>query len=304
MSLVSIDQLTVDDVVRILEQAEHWEYLLDKGVKSNVLSGKILGNIFYEPSSRTSSSFHAAMLNLGGSVIPITATASSIAKGETLEDTVRTMASYCDILVLRHPEGGAAKSAASCSPVPVINAGDGICEHPTQALLDLYTIKKLIGKVENVTITMVGDLRHGRTVHSLTKLLNMFGAKQLHFISPESLQMPAGLIEQLKVPYTISNNLASVISTSDVLYVTRVQKERFSSLEEYELVKNAFIITPTTLLAAKNDMIVMHPLPRTTEIHPDVDSDPRAAYFKQMRHGVFVRMAILASSLGVPDYSK
>jgi aspartate carbamoyltransferase catalytic subunit len=267
----------------------------------DLLHGKILANVFYEPSTRTSSSFTAAMERLGGSVIPINEVRySSVAKGETLIDTVRTLECYCDVIVLRHPETGAAATAARYLRKPLINAGDGTGEHPTQALLDLFTIQEDLGRLEGLTVTLLGDLKYGRTVHSLSRLLRLYGAK-LNYVSPEILRMPSTLIEELRaagVEQKEYRELNEVLPQTDVLYITRVQKERFENPEEYEMVKDAYVITPETLKQAKKEMVVMHPLPRLTEITVEVDIDPRAAYFRQMEYGLYVRMALLAMVLG------
>jgi len=257
--------------------------------------------LFYEPSTRTSSSFTAAMERQGGSVIPISEVKySSVSKGESLPDTVRTLECYADVIVLRHPEIGAAAIAAKYARKPVINAGDGAGEHPTQALLDAFTILEELGTLEGLTVTMLGDLKYGRTVHSLSRLLAMFNAK-LNYVSPEILRMPAEIVAELKeknVSQTEHSSLEKVLPETDVLYVTRVQKERFEDVAVYESVKGAFVIDPEIMKPAKQKMIVMHPLPRVGEISVDFDDDPRAAYFRQMEYGLYVRMALLAMVLG------
>ena len=266
----------------------------------DLLKGKILANLFYEPSTRTSSSFTSAMERLGGSVIPINEVRySSVAKGESLPDTVRTLECYADVIVLRHPETGSAAVAAQAAKKPIINAGDGIGEHPTQALLDAFTIQEEMGSIDGLTVTMLGDLKYGRTVHSLARLLSLYNVR-LNYISPEILKMPAEIIEEL--PRTMAQNefskLEDALPDTDVLYVTRVQKERFASEEEYESVKGSYVISPEMMKIAKQNMIVMHPLPRVGEISMEFDSDPRAAYFRQMEYGLYVRMALLAMVLG------
>ncbi|MEO1273539.1 MAG: aspartate carbamoyltransferase, partial [Myxococcota bacterium] len=267
----------------------------------DLLKGKILANLFYEPSTRTASSFAAAMERLGGSVIAINEVRySSVAKGESLPDTVRTLECYADVVVLRHPEVGAAATAAHAARKPIINAGDGIGEHPTQALLDLFTIVEELGQVDGLTITLLGDLRYGRTVHSLARLLSMYNVT-LHYVSPEILQMPRDIMKAVDVSgvsQTEHTALDGVLADSDVLYVTRVQKERFTNPDDYASVQGSYTITPDTLKAAKDSMIVMHPFPRIGEISMEVDADPRAAYFRQMEYGLFVRMALLAMVLG------
>jgi len=267
----------------------------------DLLKGKILASLFYEPSTRTSSSFTSAMERLGGSVIPINEVRySSVSKGESLPDTVRTLECYADVIVLRHPELGASALAAQYARKPIINAGDGVGEHPTQALLDLFTIVSELGQAEDLTVTMLGDLKYGRTVHSLSRLLSLYNVR-LNYVSPDILRMPAEIIEELNekhVPQAEYNTLEPVLPETDVLYVTRVQKERFADQDEYESVKSAFVVTPEIMQHAKDHMIVMHPLPRVGEISMEVDSDPRAAYFRQMEYGLYVRMALLAMVLG------
>jgi carbamoyl-phosphate synthase/aspartate carbamoyltransferase/dihydroorotase/carbamoyl-phosphate synthase/aspartate carbamoyltransferase len=268
----------------------------------DLLQGHVLTALFYEPSTRTSSSFIAAMERLGGSVIPITQGVqfSSVSKGETLADTIRTLEQYSDVIVLRHPEIGAAKVAADYARVPVLNAGDGAGEHPTQALLDLFTIREELGRLNGLKIAMVGDLRYGRTVHSLTKLLLQYDVS-LRFVSPEILRLPLSIMNDVidaGVNVRETHDVADVIENADVLYVTRVQKERFSDLAQYEEVKDHYVITPELMAKAKEEMVVMHPLPRVGEIHYSVDDDPRAAYFRQVQNGMYIRMALLAAVLG------
>ena len=299
--IVSVRQFTVADLDYTFEVAHEMQAMVARVGAFDLLKGKILANLFYEPSTRTSSSFTAAMERLGGSVIPINEVKySSVSKGESLPDTVRSLERYADVIVLRHPEVGASALAAQYASKPIINAGDGVGEHPTQALLDLFTIREELGVVDGLTVTMVGDLKYGRTVHSLSRLLSLFDIS-LNLVSPDILQMPAeilGELEASKTPTTVLGTLGGVIGDTDVLYVTRVQKERFSDEADYEAVKGAFVITPETLSAAKERMIVMHPLPRVTEIAMEVDDDPRAAYFRQMEYGMYVRMALLAMVLG------
>jgi len=262
----------------------------------DLLHGKVMCSMFYEPSTRTSCSFAAAMSRLGGTVVSADGSSSSVVKGETLADTIRTLGCYGDLIVLRHPDPGSAATAAKFSKVPIINAGDGIGEHPTQAFLDVYTIREELGTVNGLTITLVGDLKNGRTVHSLVKLLAYYQVT-LNFVSPPSLRMPDGVKAELTksdIAFHEYTDLNEVIAMSDVVYVTRVQKERFTDLEEYERVKSAYVINNKVMSKAKTHMVVMHPLPRVTEIEPEVDFDQRAAYFRQMRYGLYVRMALLA----------
>jgi aspartate carbamoyltransferase len=267
----------------------------------DLLKGKILANLFYEPSTRTASSFTAAMERLGGSVIPINEVKySSVAKGESLPDTVRSLECYADVVVLRHPEVGASALAAEYACKPIINGGDGVGEHPTQALLDLFTIMEELGQSDGLTVTLLGDLKNGRTVHSLSRLLSLFDVR-LNYVSPEILCMPPEIIAELDdkgIPQQEYVSLEEPLPESDVLYVTRVQQERFDDPQAYEKVKDAYVITPETLQRAKDDMIVMHPLPRVGEISMELDDDPRAAYFRQMEYGMYVRMALLAMVLG------
>jgi aspartate carbamoyltransferase len=267
----------------------------------DLLKGKILANLFYEPSTRTSSSFTSAMERLGGSVIPINEVRySSVSKGESLPDTVRTLECYADVIVLRHPEVGASAVAAQYARKPVINAGDGIGEHPTQALLDLFTIVEELHQVNGLTVTMLGDLKYGRTVHSLARLLSLYNV-HIHYVSPEILRMPQEIITELDekgISQKEHTTLDAVLPDTDVLYITRVQKERFEDQSEFESVKNAFVITSEIMQPAKDRMIVMHPLPRVGEISIEFDNDPRAAYFRQMEYGLYVRMALLAMVLG------
>ncbi len=299
--ILSVKQFSRPDLLFIFDVAHEMREMVSRVGTFDLLKGKILANLFYEPSTRTSSSFTSAMERLGGSVIPINEVRySSVSKGESLPDTVRTLECYTDVIVLRHPEVGASALAAKYARKPIINAGDGVGEHPTQALLDLFTINEELGRVDGLTVTMLGDLKYGRTVHSLARLLSMFDIK-LHYVSPDILRMPPEILDEVKEkgkPQTEHSNLDEIIGETDVLYVTRVQKERFTDLNEYEKVKGAFVITPETMTRAKEQMIVMHPLPRVGEISMDVDDDPRAAYFRQMEYGLYVRMALLAMVLG------
>jgi aspartate carbamoyltransferase len=299
--ILSVKQFTRPDLTYIFEVAHEMREMVTRIGTFDLLKGKILANLFYEPSTRTSSSFTAAMERLGGSVIPINEVHfSSVSKGESLPDTVRTLECYADVIVLRHPEVGASAMAAAYARKPIINAGDGIGEHPTQALLDLFTIVEELGEVDGLTITLLGDLKYGRTVHSLSRLLSLYDVR-LNYVSPEILRMPEEVITEIGergIPQGEFDALEPALADTDVLYVTRVQKERFSDLAEYESVRGAFVISPETLAAAKERMIVMHPLPRVGEITMEVDDDPRAAYFRQMEYGLYVRMALLALVLG------
>lgn len=300
-SIISVKQFSKEDLKYIFEVAHEMREMVGRVGTFDLLKGKILANLFYEPSTRTASSFTAAMERLGGSVIPINEVKySSVAKGESLPDTVRSLECYSDVIVLRHPEVGASELAAKYAHKPIINAGDGIGEHPTQALLDLFTIIEEQGRVDGLTVTLLGDLKYGRTVHSLSRLLSLYDVK-LNFVSPEILALPREIMAELDdqgVPCQESTLLEKMLPETDVLYVTRVQKERFEDVEEYEKVRGTYIITPQTLDTAKDDLILMHPLPRVGEISLELDDDPRAAYFRQMEYGMYVRMALLAMVLG------
>ena len=299
--ILSVDQFDREDLETIFAVAHEMYGMVERIGTFDLLKGKVLTNLFYEPSTRTSSSFIAAIERLGGSVVQINnVTYSSVSKGESLQDTVKTMESYTDAIVLRHPEQGSAAIAAQAASKPVINAGDGAGEHPTQALLDAYTIREEMGRIDGLTITMLGDLKYGRTVHSLAKLLTLFDVK-INYVAPEILQMPELLVKEVDsagIEQYETADLDEVLAGTDVLYVTRIQKERFEDPSEYDLVKDSYVITAETMRQAKEDMIVMHPLPRVGEIATDVDDDPRAAYFRQMEYGMYVRMALLSLVLG------
>jgi carbamoyl-phosphate synthase/aspartate carbamoyltransferase/dihydroorotase/carbamoyl-phosphate synthase/aspartate carbamoyltransferase len=300
--ILSVSQFGPERLEYIFDLAREMRQIVEEKGGTDILKGRVLACLFYEPSTRTSSSFISAMERLGGSVIPITQGVqfSSVSKGETLPDTIRTLEQYSDVIVLRHPDIGSAQMAADYAGIPIINAGDGPGEHPTQALLDLFTIREELGRIEDLKIAMVGDLRYGRTVHSLTKLLFHYDVS-LRYVSPEILRLPLTIMNQVidaKMKVRETHDVADVIENADVLYVTRVQKERFSDLAQYESVRNHYEITPELMTQAKEKMIVMHPLPRVGEIHYAVDNDPRAAYFRQVRNGMFIRMALLAAVLG------
>lgn len=301
-SLVSVDDLDDKTINLIYSTADVMKKMVhDKG-SSDLLRGKILAALFYEPSSRTMSSFIAAMQRLGGGFIPLNGmTNTSVAKGETTADTAKVFSSYADVLVVRHSIAGTVKEIADNATVPVINAGDGTGEHPTQALLDSYTISNHFSDFSALHIGLVGDLLNGRTVHSLAKLLTILGTKKFAFISPRVLKMPPEIKNYLKAhnaKIQEIERLEDVIGSLDVIYDTRVQKERFSDLIEYEKLKLAYVITPQIMKKAKKTAVLMHPLPRVGEITPEVDSDPRALYFtEQMRNGMYVRMAILGMIL-------
>ena len=302
MDILSVQQFDREMLAYIFARAREMREMVERVGEVDLLKGNVLTCLFYEPSTRTSSSFIAAMERLGGAVIPITQGVqfSSVSKGETLADTVRTLEQYSDAIVLRHPQIGSAKLAADYSAVPVINAGDGAGEHPTQALLDLFTIREELGHVDGLKVAMVGDLRNGRTVHSLTKLLTHFDVS-MRFVSPEILRLPLNIMNEVRdagIEARETHDVADVIENADVLYVTRVQKERFADLAQYEEVKDHYEITTELMERAKEKMVIMHPLPRVGEIHYAVDDDPRAAYFRQVQNGMYIRMALLAAVMG------
>ncbi len=300
-----------DAMLRVLfEAASAMKRMVASKRKSDLLRGRVLANVFFEPSTRTMCSFDAAMKRLGGDVISVSEGTSSAKKGETIEDTVRCLQCYCDVLVMRHPVTGTVAQAASAARKPVINAGDGVGEHPTQALLDLFTMSSSHPRaasadglgLDGLTLALVGDLKHGRTVHSLSLLASRVAKPpKLHLISPDELRMPAHVHDELVsagVQLRASDNLAAALADADVLYVTRVQRERFESAEAYQKVAGSYVVDAALMRGAKEDMIVMHPLPRVDEIATDVDADPRARYFEQMENGMYVRMALLALVLG------
>ena len=295
------NQFSKKDIDTIIKVASELEKELKNKDSLNLLKGKILATLFYEPSTRTRLSFEAAMQRLGGGIIGMgSVESSSVAKGETLADTVRTVSQYADVIVIRHPRTGSAKEAADVTPIPVINAGDGTGQHPTQALLDIYTIRKETGSLKNLTIAMVGDLKNGRTVHALAEILSLFGTR-FYFVSPDSLRMPAEITSNLKakkIGIVETEDMMEAAAASDLVYMTRIQKERFSDLSEYERVKGSYVINEEFLKRLKKKIIILHPLPRVDEINPEVDAYPGAAYFRQVRNGVFIRMALLTMIFG------
>lgn len=300
--ILSVNQFEKPDLDYIFARADEMLEMSQTWGSCDLLKDYVMACMFYEPSTRTSSSFIAAMERLGGKVIPITQGVqySSVSKGESLIDSMITLEQYADVIVLRHPEIGSAAQAAKYVKAPIINAGDGAGEHPTQALLDLYTIQRELGQIDGLKIAMVGDLRYGRTVHSLTRLLSKYDVS-LRYVSPDVLRLPLELMNELidaKHDVRETNKVADIIETADVLYVTRIQKERFTDLAQYEELKDYFEITPELMERAKQKMVVMHPLPRVGEIHYKVDRDPRAAYFRQVQNGLYIRMALLACVLG------
>ncbi|NWF54504.1 MAG: aspartate carbamoyltransferase [Syntrophaceae bacterium] len=295
------NQFTKKDIEAIMKVAAEFEKELKGKGALNLLKGKILATLFFEPSTRTRLSFEAAMQRLGGGVIGLgSLEGSSVAKGESLTDTARTVAQYADVIVLRHPRQGSAKEAADAVPIPVINAGDGAGQHPTQALLDIFTMRKELGTLKNLKVCLAGDLKYGRTVHALAEVLSLFGAR-LFFVSPAMLRMPEEITASLRgrgMEVTETEDLFQAASQCDLIYMTRIQKERFSDLGEYEKVKGSYVIDQEFLSRLKKEITIMHPLPRVDEIHPEVDGYAGAAYFRQMRNGIFIRMALLAMIFG------
>lgn len=296
--MISIKDFKKDDINFILSEASNLEKIAKSKETSDELFGKILGIMFFEASTRTRLSFETAMKRLGGNCVGFTGSdGSSIIKGETIADTSKMFESYTDAIIIRHPLEGVTRFISDIIDIPVINAGDGAGQHPTQTLLDLYTIKKEFGKIKNLNIALIGDLKYGRTVHSLSYALGMFGAK-MHFISPNELKMPSGILHDLKekkISYHENNNLKEIIDDLDILYVTRIQKERFPDVEEYIKIKNAYLIDKKLIEGKK--LVVMHPLPRIDEISHDVDNTNYNLYFKQAFNGVPVRMAILKNMI-------
>lgn len=296
-NILSVNQFSRPDLHLLFTVASDMRIAVQRHGILDILKGRLLCTMFYEPSTRTSVSFDAAMQRLGGRTVAISTSHSSTVKGESLADTIRTLGCYGDAIVLRHPDENSADIAAKYSPVPVINGGNGSREHPTQAFLDLFTIREELGTVNGLTITFVGDLKYGRTVHSLCAILAHYNTT-VQLVSPASLRVPRSVRDALDARGqldTESHELTpAILGKTDVLYCTRVQKERFPSVEEYERVKDVFVIDNSVLRHAKKTTIVMHPLPRNAEIAEEVDFDQRAAYFRQMQYGLYCRMALLA----------
>ena len=302
--LIDSTDLSVAEIDRVLNLAD--DIIRDPAAYAECCRGKILATLFYEPSTRTRLSFEAAMLRLGGKVEGFSsASSSSVSKGETVADTVRVVGSYADIIAMRHNKEGAPRVASMYSPVPIINAGDGGHQHPTQTLTDLLTIRSLKGKLSGFTIGLCGDLKYGRTVHSLVKALSRYEGVRFIFISPEELKIPDYVVEETLKPnqsfYKEVTSLEETLPKLDVLYMTRVQKERFFNEEDYVRLKDTYILNQEKLNLAQPDMPVLHPLPRVDEIATDVDQDPRAAYFDQVQNGKYIRMALIMALLEVPD---
>ena len=299
-SLIEPLNFTVAEMDELFNEAER--IIANPRDYAEVCKGYLLATLFYEPSTRTRFSFEAAMLRLGGQIIGFSEpNSSAVSKGESIADTIRTVECYADIAVMRHPKEGSAMLAASSADFPVINAGDGGHHHPTQTLTDLLTIRLKHGKFNNLTVGMCGDLKFGRTVHSLIRALLRYTGVKFVLVSPDELKVPEyvrGEMEQKGADYTETQDLTAVMPELDVLYMTRVQRERFFNEEDYIRLKDSYILTPEKMSLAKKDMMILHPLPRVNEIAMEVDSDPRAAYFKQAKYGMYVRMALLSSILG------
>ncbi len=297
-NLISITDFNTEEYKYILDLAAEFE----KCPVQNIADGKVVATLFFEPSTRTRLSFESAASKLGAKVIGFSdATNSSAAKGETLADTIKTVACYADLIVMRHPLEGSARWASEVSGVPIINAGDGANQHPTQCLLDLYSIKKTQGTLENLNIALVGDLKYGRTVHSLVDAMSNFNTT-FHLVSPESLKLPSTdkmHIKEKGSKYLQSTKIQDVIDKVDILYMTRVQRERFLDIQDYEKVKNTYLLEKSMLTNAKDNMKVLHPLPRVNEINTDVDDTLQAYYFQQAKNGVYVRQALIALILGL-----
>ena len=297
-SLVSITDYSKEEIIQILDLAEEFE----KDQRQQILNKHVVASLFFEPSTRTRLSFESAVQYLGGGIIGFaSADTSSVKKGESLKDTILTVSSYSDLIVMRNPMDGSARYASEVSPVPIINAGDGANQHPTQCLLDLYSIRKTQGSLENINIAMIGDLKYGRTVHSLVQALSLFGAT-FHFVSPEVLKMPSSVktwIKKANLDYHQYTNMMDIMPIADILYMTRIQGERFPDPLEYEKVKNSYILDNHMLDGTKDNMRVLHPLPRVNEINEDVDNNPKAYYFQQAKNGVYVRQALIAAILGL-----
>ena len=301
-NLIDIMQLSVEEIDALVQKG--CDIMANPAAYAHKCDGKILATLFFEPSTRTRLSFESAMLSLGGQVLGFSSAASSSAsKGESVADTIRVVSAYCDIIAMRHPKEGAPLVATMHSLVPVINAGDGGHNHPTQTLTDLMTIHKEKGHVDNLTVGFCGDLKFGRTVHSLVAAMSRYTGIRFVFVSPEELKLPRYVKEQYikekNIPYTQSASLEEVMPELDVLYMTRDQKERFFNEEDYLRLKDSYILTPDKLANAKKDLCILHPLPRVNEISVAVDDDPRACYFKQAQNGRYIRMALIMKLLGI-----
>lgn len=302
-SLVSIDDLSKDELLALLERARYFE----EHPNSKILDGKVVATLFFEPSTRTRLSFETAVNRLGGRVIGFSdASTTSSSKGETLHDTIKMVSNYVDLIVMRHYLEGAARYASEVTDVPVVNAGDGANQHPSQTMLDLYSIYKTQGSLNDLTITMVGDLKYGRTVHSLLQAMSYFNPT-FNFVACKELQMPEEyllLCDKLGIKYTVTSDFSpEIIDRSDILYMTRVQRERFTDIMEYERVKDLYNLHNSMLDNSKPNLRVLHPLPRVNEIAYDVDANPKAYYFEQARNGLYARQAIICRALGIDPLS-
>lgn len=303
-SLLEPMDFTIEEFEQLFELADR---IIENPIKyAKVCEGKLLATLFYEPSTRTRFSFEAAMLRLGGQVIGFSeALSSSVAKGESISDTIRTVSCYADIAVMRHPKEGAPRVAASSTDMPIVNAGDGGHQHPTQTLTDLMTIRREKGSFDHLTIGLCGDLKFGRTVHSLIKALSRYNNVKFVLISPEELRVPEyvrkEVLKKYDIPFVEVESMQEVLPELDILYMTRVQRERFFNEQDYIRLKDRYILDAAKMELAKTDMMVLHPLPRVNEIAAEVDQDPRAMYFKQAKYGMFIRMALIMSLLGIKD---
>lgn len=297
-SLVSINDYSREEIISVLDLAADFEHTPHQ----NLLNGRVIASLFFEPSTRTRLSFESAIQKIGGNVVGFSSAAtSSVQKGESLKDTILTVSNYSDLIVMRHPVEGSARYASEVSPVPIINAGDGANQHPTQCLLDLYSIRKTQGTLQDLEVTFVGDLKYGRTVHSLVIALCHFNTK-FHLVSPVELKLPSAVkrhIKEANLSYEQYTDFSEVIPKSDIIYMTRIQRERFPDPLEYEKVKNAYVLENKMLDNAKENCRILHPLPRVNEINVDVDSNPKAYYFEQALNGVYVRQALIATILGL-----
>ncbi|MEC7744559.1 MAG: aspartate carbamoyltransferase [Candidatus Thermoplasmatota archaeon] len=299
--VVTMDDLTNKEIMSILDDAERLIPVAKGEIHLPLLEGKVLANMFFENSTRTRMSFESAMKRLGGSVLNFTSVGTSVAKGETLFDTMQMIDGYADVAAIRHPQQGAAQYSADAIGIPILNAGDGAGNHPTQTMLDLFTIREAHGTLEGLNVALVGDLRYGRTVHSLSHALVRFGAT-LTLVSPESLKMPVEIVSDLRehgAEVTETNDLSGVVTEADVIYMTRIQKERFPDDDEYAKVAGIYMLDSSDMTGVKAGMIVMHPLPRVSELHPSLDDTKNARYFQQAFNGVPTRMALLCRCLGV-----
>lgn len=297
-SLVSIDDYSKDEILEVLKRAEKFE----ANPNCNLLEGKVVASLFFEPSTRTRLSFETAISRMGGRIVGFSdSSSSSVTKGETLNDTTKMVSNYCDLIVMRHPIEGSARYASEVADIPVINAGDGANQHPTQTMLDLYSIYKTQGTLENLNIFMVGDLKYGRTVHSLLMAMAHFNPT-FHFIAPKELEIPKAykmFMDDNNIKYYEHTEFDDIINDADILYMTRVQRERFADPLEYEKVKNVYILKNSMLKNTKDNLRILHPLPRVNEIATDVDANPKAYYFEQALNGVYARQAIIAKALNL-----